>query len=156
MKAKGRLLMALFFLILGIYGLIQSLTFEYWESVAMPLIVSGVIIVMATVEAGKEIYSLGKKGTPSADLKSLIKITGTAELRRFALITVWVTAFILFIYLFGFRIAIPVYAFFYLKWRGKHLLFAAFFALAMLGFVYGVFELGLKASLFQGIVFGNR
>lgn len=156
MRTKGSLLIALFFLVLGIYGLIQSLAFEYWESVALPAIISGVIIVMATIEVGKELYSLGKRGTITADLKLPIKTMGTAGLRRFVFFTVWVAAFMLCIYFFGFRISIPVYAFLYLKWRGKHLLFAAIFALAMLGFVYGVFELGLKAPLFQGIVFGDQ
>lgn len=156
MRIKGSLLVAIFFLLLGIYGLIQSLTFEYWESVALPAIVSGVIIVMATIEVGKELYSMGKRGTISADLNLPIETMGTAELRRFVFITVWVAAFMLCIYLFGFRISIPVYAFLYLKWRGKHLFIAAIFALAMLGFVYGVFELGLKAPLFQGIVFGDK
>ena len=156
MKVKGRLLAALFFLLLGIYGLIQSLTFEYWESMALPAAVSGVIIIMATVEVGKELYPLVKRVTPPADLKLPIEKIGVAELRRLVLITVWVTAFMLLIYLFGFRIAIPVYTFLYLKWRGKHLLVAVIFALSMLGFVYGVFELGLKVSLFQGIVFGDR
>ncbi len=156
MRIKGSLPVALFFLLLGVYGLIQSLSFEYWESVALPAIVSGVIILMATVEVGKELYSLRKSGTPSADLKLPLIAANTTELRRFGLITAWVAAFMLGIYLFGFRIAIPLYTLSYLKWRGKHLLIAALFALAMLGFVYGVFELGLKASLFQGIVFGDR
>jgi len=155
-RLKGSLLIAIFFLLLGLYGLIQSLMFEHWESVALPAIVSGIIIAMATVEVGKELYSLRKSGTPSADLKLPVIAVNTTELRRFGLITAWVAAFMLGVYLFGFHIAIPVYAFSYLKWRGKHLLIAGIFALAMLGFVYGVFELGLKAALFQGIVFGDR
>jgi hypothetical protein len=156
MRTKGSLFIALFFLVLGIYGLIQSLAFEYWESVALPAVVSGVIITMATIEVGKELYSLGKQGVITTELKLPIEKMGKIELRRFILFTVWVAAFMLCIYLFGFRISIPVYAFLYLKWRGKHLLIAALFALAMLGFVYGVFEVGLKAALFQGIVFGDR
>ena len=156
MRIKGSLIAAIFFLLLGLYGLIQSLTFGYWESVALPAAVSGVIVLMATIELGKELYSLRKSGTLSADLKLLVIAANTTELRRFGLITAWVAAFMLGIYLFGFRIAIPLYAFSYLKWRGRRWATAILFALVMLAFTYGVFELGLKAPLFQGIVFGDR
>ncbi len=36
------------------------------------------------------------------------------------------------------------------------LLLTVLFAAAALAFVYGAFEIGLKAQLFEGIVFGDR
>ncbi len=59
-------------------------------------------------------------------------------------------------YLLGFRMAVPLFAFSYLKWRGRGWLTATIFAVAMLAFIYGAFELGLKAPLFRGLIFGGR
>lgn len=154
MRLKGSLLAAVFFLLLGLYGLIESLRFGPWESVALPAAVSGVIVLAAAVEVGREL--LGWK--PRALLGALEPIAQMSreEARRLALVIGWTAAFILGTYLFGFRIAIPVFAFSYLKWRGRHWAVAVLFAAAMLGFAYGAFDIGLKAPLFQGIVFGDR
>jgi hypothetical protein len=75
---------------------------------------------------------------------------------RLVLVIVWTAALMLGIYLFGFRFAIPVFAFSYLKWRGWGWVAAGLFAGAMVGFTYGAFDIGLKAPLFEGIVFGGR
>ncbi len=59
-------------------------------------------------------------------------------------------------YFLGFRIAVPLFAFSYLKWQGRGWLTAAVFAIIMLAFIYGAFELGLNAPLFKGLIFGGR
>jgi hypothetical protein len=153
MKVRGGLVVAAFFLLLGLYGLIQSLMFGPWESVALPAGVSGVIVVMAAIEAGRELRRREVRGTAS-EQRTLT--WSTEERRRLALVIGWAAAFMLGIYLFGFHIAIPVFAFSYLKWRGWHWAVAVLFAAAALAFVYGAFEIGLKAQLFEGIVFGDR
>lgn len=156
MRTKGSIWIAVFFLIIGLYGLIQSLMFGYWEAVALPAAVSGVVVLMATVEVGKELYSPGKEETTSDTLRLRRDKREEIDIRRLGIIVGWIAAFMLCIYLFGFRISVPLFAFLYLKWRGRHWLLAAVFALVMLAFIYGAFELGLKVSLFQGIVFGAR
>ena len=155
MRGKGGLLVAVFFLLLGLYGLVQSLMFGPWESVALPAGVSGVIVAMAAIEVGTEL--LGRSARePTTGLDPVAQAESKGEARRLAVVVIWTAAFMLGIYLFGFRIAIPVFAFSYLKWRGWHWAIAALFAAAMLGFVYGAFVVGLKAPLFEGIVFGDR
>ena len=156
MRTKGSIWIAVFFLIIGLYGLIQSLMFGYWEAVALPAAVSGVVVLMATVEVGKELYSPGKEETTSDTLRLRRDKREEIDIRRLGIIVGWIAAFMLCIYLFGFRISVPLFAFLYLKWRGRHWLIAAVFALVMLAFIYGAFELSLKVSLFQGIFFGAR
>ncbi len=155
MRLKGSLLAAVFFLLLGLYGLIEASRFGPWESVALPAAVSGVIVVAAAVEVGRELRGWRPRESLGA-LEPLAQVMTREEARRLVLVIGWTAAFILSTYLFGFRIAIPVFAFSYLKWRRRHWVVAVLFAAAMLGFAYGAFDIGLKAQLFQGIVFGDR
>ena len=147
--------MAVFFLLLGLYGIIQSLTFRYWESIVLPLAMSSLIFVMAVVEVGRELRRQDKRetaieGKPQTETKTRV------EIRRFSLVFSWAAAFMLGTYLLGFRIAVPIFAFSYLKWRGRGWITATVFAVVMLAFIYGAFELGLKAPLFKGLIFGGR
>ncbi len=79
-----------------------------------------------------------------------------AENRRLGLIFGWAAGFCLAIYLLGFHIAIPFFAFAYLKWRGRSWLTAAVFAVALLAFTYAVFDVSLKSPLYRGLIFGGR
>jgi hypothetical protein len=151
-KIRGSLCAAIFFLLLGLYGIIQSLTFRYWESIVLPAAMSSIIFVMAAVEVSKELHRQGKQ----EKVKAGTEVKNRIELRRFGLVFGWAAAFMLGIYLLGFLIAVPLFAFTYLKWRGRSWLTAALFAVVMLAFIYGAFELGLKAPLFKGLIFGGR
>ena len=153
MKIKGSLGVAIFFLLLGTFGIVQSLTFRYWESMVLPLAISGPIFILAAVEVGKELRrrddrETAVEGKPDTESKNKI------EIRRLGFVFGWAASFSLAIYLLGFHIAVPLFAFAYLKWRGRSWLIASIFAVAMLAFTYGVFELGLKAPLYKGLVFG--
>jgi hypothetical protein len=155
MRKKGSLFIAIFFLLLGIFGVVESLTFHYWESTVLPLAVSCIISIFAAIEVGKEIRRRDKReGT--IEKKGGEENQDGLEMRRFGLAFGWVAGFSLAIALFGFYIAIPVFTLAYLKWRGRSWLAAAVFAVAMVAFIYGTFELGLKAPLFGGLIFGGR
>lgn len=155
MKIKGSLYTAIFFLLLGLYGIIQSLTFRYWESIVLPLAMSSLIFVMAVVEVGRELRRQDKRET-AIEKKSGKESKNKVEIRRLGLVFGWAAAFMLGTYLLGFRMAVPLFAFSYLKWRGRGWITATIFAVVMLAFIYGAFELGLKAPLFKGLIFGGR
>ncbi len=155
MRIKGNLGVAVFFLLLGIFGITQSLTFRYWESMVLPLAISSLILILATVEVGKELMRR-REGEVVTARKTAKDSKPKAENRRLGLIFGWAAGFSLAIYLLGFHIAVPLFAFSYLKWRGRSWLTATIFAVVMLGFIYGTFELGLKAPLFKGLIFGGR
>ena len=145
----------MFFLLLGLFGIIQSLTFGYWESVVLPLAISSLIFVLAAVEVGKGLRRQDKRET-AVEEKLHTRIKNRVEIRRFSLVFRWAAAFMLGTYFLGFRIAVPLFAFSYLKWQGRGWLTAAVFAIIMLAFIYGAFELGLNAPLFKGLIFGGR
>jgi hypothetical protein len=150
-RLKGNFWTALFFLALGLFGIVQSLTFGYWESVTLPLVISIIISVLAAVEVARELKQPREVGTT----KTTAEDSGAkAENRRLGLILGWSAGFCLAVYLLGFYISIPAFAFAYLKWRRRSWLAAAIFAVALLAFSYAVFAIGLKAPLYKGLVFG--
>jgi len=151
MNGRGSLYVAIFFLLLGLSAIIQSLTFRYWESIALPMTVSGVILVVAVAEVVKELRHR-EKLKEFIDRKPAGQIESKLEIRRFGLIFSWTAMFLLATYLFGFYIAIPLFTFSYLKWRGRKWITAGIFAVVILGFIYGIFEIGLNTPLFPGIV----
>jgi len=155
MKLKGSLYVAVFFLLLGLFGIIQSLTFRYWESMVLPLAVSSLIFIMAAIEVGKELRRQDK-GETAAEKKSGKEGLNKVEIRRLGWVFSWAAGFSLAVYLAGFYIAIPVFSFAYLKWRGRSWLTTTIFAISMLAFIYLVFELGLKAPLYKGLIFGAQ
>ena len=152
MKLKGSFWVAAFFLALGIFGITQSLTFRYWESMVLPLGISIIISILAAVEVIRELLKRRKAAAEETAEKSEPKI----ERRRLFLTLGWVAGFCLAVYLFGFYISIPTFAFGYLKWRRRSWLVALIFAVAILAFSYLVFAVGLKVPLYRGLVFGAR
>jgi peptidoglycan/LPS O-acetylase OafA/YrhL len=155
MRVRGSLGIAVFFLLVGIFGVVQSLTFRYWESTVLPLATSGIILILAVVEVGKELRRRNKEEA-AAETEGGKEGKRSIDIRKLGLVFGFVAAFSLAVYLLGFYIAIPLFSLAYLKWRGRSWLVAVVFAIAMLAFIYGVFVLGLKAPLFEGLVFGGR
>jgi len=147
--------MAVFFLLLGLFGIIQSLTFRYWESMVLPLAVSSLIFILAAVELGKELRHQDNKKT-ATEKKTGKESKDSFEIRRLGLVFGWAAGFSLAVYLVGFYIAIAVFSFTYLKWRGRSWLTATIFAIALLAFIYGVFDVGLKAPIYEGLIFGAQ
>lgn len=150
MRLKGSFWLAVFFLVLGLFGIIQALTFGYWESMVLPLFVSAIIFILAVVEVARGL--LRRREATAAGKAAVTK----AEGRRFGLIFGWLAGFCLAIYLLGFYISIPLFAFAYLKWRRRGWLVAAVFAVALLAFSYAVFAVGLKVPLYKGLIFGAQ
>ena len=150
MKLKGGFWVALFFLALGLFGIIQSLTFGYWESMVLPLGISIIISILAAVEVARELLKRREAAQEATAEDSGAK----AENRRLGLILGWAAGFCLAVYLLGFYISIPLLAFAYLKWRRRSWLVAVIFAVALLAFSYAAFGIGLKVPLYKGLIFG--
>ena len=144
--------MAIFFLLLGIFGITHSLTFHYWESMVLPLTISSLIVILAAVEASKELRHQDNSET-AVEGESGTESTNKVKIKRLGLTFSWAAGFSLVIYLLGFYIAVPIFALAYLKWRRRSWLTATIFAIAMLAFIYVVFNIGLKVTLFRGLVF---
>lgn len=154
MRLKGSFWLAVFFLALGLFGIVQSMTFRYWESMTLPLAVSIIISILAGIQVVREQRRRGEEEEMAVAQEKAKDSQRKLDGKRFGIVFSWVAGFCLAIYLLGFYISIPAFAFAYLKWRRRSWLAAAIFAMALLAFSYAVFAIGLKAPLYKGLVFG--
>ena len=155
MRVKGGFWVAVFFLALGVFGIVQSLTFGYGESLVLPLGISAIITVLAAVEIVRELRRRGDKGEAAPEKEAGGGAGEKADPRRLGVVLGWAAGFCLAVFLLGFYIAIPAFALAYLKWRRRSWLTAAIFAAAITAFSYAVFDIGLNAGLYRGLVFGG-
>lgn len=145
--------MAVFFLLVGVSGLIFPLDFQYWESIMLPLAVSCLILVLSVINLVKEIIGFTRQAKKETTIG---KSENGIYLRRFGVASGCIAGLMLGIYLVGFYIAVPLFALTYLKLRGQSWLGSVVFAIVMLGIVYGIFNFTLNATQFKGLIFGGH
>ena len=148
MKANGNIY--LYIVIMVIIGILMglSLTMEDIQTKLLPLMLGGIILVLAAV---------GLWGELKRRVKSAATGTGGEKARegwrKLLLNLAWVMGFFLGIYLLGFFIAIPLFVLGYMKWLGVKWRPATIYAILTLGIVYAVFGLALKVELYRGLLF---
>ena len=152
MRIKPSAYFVIFLLLLGLFGIGMSLTFQYLAAILLPLLLSSVIFVLAAIQLSKELRSRDKEQTATEE-KPQPDVETRVELRRFGSAIGWLAGFVLAIYLLGFLIAIPLFVFSYLKGHGRGWLTAIVLAVIAIGLIYGIFEFGLKAYLYRGLLF---
>jgi hypothetical protein len=154
MKIKGSTLVSGFFLLIGLYGIITSVNFRYWESMTLPLITSGLVFILAGVQLGLDLRKRPQKEA-TAKTKNTADDDSTKkdEIKRGAIIISWSIAFVLATYLFGFYLSIPLFSFAYLKQHSRRWLTSILFSVIILGFIYLVFNIILKTTLYKGLIF---
>lgn len=144
----------IFLALLGLFGIIQSLTFKLSHAIALPLAMSSLIFVLAVIGLIGELRT--RDTTKSkADAGTQATQKAAVESRRFGWALSWVLGLFLGVYLLGFTIAIFVFTLAYLKWRGRAWPVAVIFAIGTSAVIYGIFELGLRSQLYPGLVFGG-
>ncbi len=150
MRLRGNYLVSGFFLLTGLYGIIVSSGFRYWESMTLPLITSSLVFILAAVQLIRDL--LKNKKSPS-DIQEKDKIKNKKEIKKGLIIFGWASAFVLVTYLFGFYISIPAFSITYLKLQSRGWITSIIFAAVFLLFVFLIFELVLKTPLYRGLFF---
>lgn len=148
MKSRLTLGSLVFLVVLGLFGIFHSLSFDYTQAKILPFAMSSVIFVLAAIELGRQL--LRKEVAPKP---------GEAEekfdWRRFGLVLGFVSGVFLAIVLFGFTITIPFCVLAYLRWQRRNWPTSVGFAVITLAAIYGMFELALRTQLYKGLVFGG-
>ena len=117
----------------------------------LPLMMSSVIFVLAIVELIKDFRR--QADTQAASEASAESRTSTrVEWQRFGVALGWMIGFAIVIYLAGFIIATPLFLVFYLKRQGRGWLMVALVAVVTTAVIYSIFEIGLKAPLYRGLI----
>lgn len=153
MKKKEYLYSYAAAIVLSLVFIGLSLRMEYVTAKMIPLVISGGVIILATIGLSREILARGKSGATAArDETSNGEETGESWY-RYALICAWLVGFFLAIYLLGFIIAIPLFVLSYMKTHGMRWRVAIIFAVLTTAIAYGVFVVALKVYLYEGLFF---
>jgi hypothetical protein len=123
-----------------------SLTFRYFESALLPVIVGSLVFVLAALELWREVSA--KDQSPKGERESEGMGTG------FGSMLPWLFGFGAAIYLAGFLIALPLFLFLYSKWRKRSWRTAILFTAITTLLIYLVFEMGFRTKLWKGLIFG--
>jgi hypothetical protein len=161
MNIKPRSLFLIFILLLMILTAGMALTFGNYEAMLAPLLISVCILVLGVIELIKEIRSKSETPPhPAEDEDVSLTVVATAEGkkgegRRFALALGWIGGFAFGIYILGFFLTILLFGFTYVRARGRNWLASTAFAVGLTLVLYFVFDVGFKAHLYRGLVFGG-
>ena len=152
MKSRGNFYFLIFVIVAMLAVFILSALQKYYESKLLPMIISGIVLILAGIGLGREMAGGGATRGKKVDEDQMI-VSGS-EWRRILLALTWLTGFILIVFLIGFIVAIPIFVAAYMKTHGTKWFTAITFAVISTAFMYGVFEIAMKVTLYRGILFG--
>ena len=155
MKIKPSSYFLIVLLVIAIVALVYGLTFPTMKAKLVPIVISGIILVLASVELARELMA-SVKSNQEIEAESEKAEAGTkGELHRYILGFGWMAALAAGIYLVGFLIAVPLFVIAYLKLNSRRWLISIGMAAAMAIFIYGIFVVVLRVDLYPGLIFGG-
>lgn len=143
-KIKASSYVVIGIMAIALIAILLSLGMEHWKSKLLPLILSGLILILGVIEFRAGIF----KGDNEADMNE----ESRRILRGYLITGVWVGGFLVAISLLGFLIAIPLFTFFYMKLNGSTWLGAIVLTSFILGFMYVISEPLAGIKLYRGII----
>ncbi|MFH1002703.1 MAG: tripartite tricarboxylate transporter TctB family protein [Chloroflexota bacterium] len=152
MKLKPSTWFAIFILLLMVIIIIVSLNYERRELKLMPIIVASGVLVLSVMVLWQE--TKVKDRLPSAKQEGVPEGGATQGAgRRLSYTMGWIIALFLGVYLIGLLAAILLFIASYMKVNGWSWRVSLIFSAATTAILYGVFELGLKAGLYRGLIY---
>ena len=148
MRQKPEAYFLIFILLVSLALIIRSIAFPYLESKLLPLIVGGIVFVLTAVALIMELRAKEKPKRVREPWEG-----EELELRQYGWTGAWLGGYALAIYLLGFVIATPAFVLSYLKLHGTGWLKTIIITVVTTAFVYGVFELILRITLYRGLLF---
>jgi len=153
MRMKPGTYFLLFLLALMLATILISLDYDYLEIKLLPLSYSSIIFILAAVQLWREV----KQCRAESAVHELPQQEIDTKQRRYRLGTAfgWISGFALSIYVLGFLIAIPVFSFSYLKLHKRGWVTSIVYTVIVSALIYVIFEIGLNARLYRGLIFGG-
>lgn len=129
----------------------NALTMVYLSSKLLPLIISGIVFVLAAIQLSREFLARNK---PKATVTEETMGGGGEETwQGYSMVSVYIIGFFVTIYLLNFIIAIPMFTLVYMKKHGTRWRVTIISAAVITVLIYVVFELALNLNLYQGLLF---
>ena len=153
MKARDDSYFFLALMLIMAATIVWSLRMEYFLSKLLPIIVAGIVFAVASIgliramsAEHRQASTSGKGATSGEERKSQV---WPGYLRSGG----WILGFFFTIYLFGFIVSIPLFVLFYMRSHGVRWLTVVVSTVVTPILIYGIFELGLKITLYRGLLF---
>ncbi len=150
MRVDAYVYIGVMVLMLVIIG--NALTMVYLSSKLLPLIISGIVFVLAAIQLSRELLTKGKPQVTETE-----EVTGGGEREEtwygYSVVSAYVIGFFLTIYLLNFIIAIPLFTLVYMKKYGTRWRVAITFAVVITVLIYVIFGLALDLGFYQGLLF---
>ena len=131
--------------------LLWSLTFTYLAAKLLPMIIAGIVSVLAGVQLSKELRR--PKETAEQEATEKTETEPAYALTRYWRTAAWLGGLCLALYLLGFIIAIVIFTFSYLKSRGRGWAISVIITTLLTIFIYVVFSIFLEVDLYPGLLF---
>jgi hypothetical protein len=114
-----------------------------------PLVIIISSIVLFGILTVKEIL----KTLRQRDVLTEKKTVGNPILSRYFRAPVWIGTLMLFIYLLGHMVGASLFSLLYLKFHGEKWVTTILFAMGVMAFIYGCFQVALAIPLYEGRLF---
>jgi small-conductance mechanosensitive channel len=130
-----------------------SITMESFESKFLPLVICGILLILAIAGLRKEILKgHDQDETLRENENAGIEDSKENKLGGYLIGGGCVLGFSVAVYIFGFLVAIPLFIIFYLKTHETGWLVTILYAAIITVIIYAVFELGLDIVLYRGVL----
>ncbi len=143
------LYIVIFILAIMVAAFVSASFFPYRQAKLAPLTVSGIVLILAAVQLGREVRSRKER---SGSRQEGEKADSGDSLRRYFLEGTWMAGFIAGIYLFGFLVAIPLFGIAYMKRHGATWSTSIMLAALMTIFSWGIFSYLLEVKFYPGFI----
>jgi len=111
------------------------------------LLLGGAAVILLTVQLYKEVFSKESSKEKSSGMDVVVDESqkGKEATKRILVFWGWLVGLFLGIWLIGFPVAVPLFAFLYPQLNGSRWYWSLFIALLCLFFTYGLFEMVIHA-----------
>jgi len=152
MKIRGVSYFYILIIVIMLLVMGLSLRMPYFESKLIPLVVSGLIFILAAIALRRQILIENKLRTTIKEYEAENGESNIQEVRGYLIGVAWVAGFILAVYLVGFIIAIPLLILTYMRSHGIGWPSTVIFAVLLPVIVYFLFEVTMGVELHLGLL----
>ncbi len=146
MKLKGHAYFLFAILALSTLLVVLALTMPFFSSKFLPVLIGGLVMILAVVELVKELRSV-----KASDNGARGGAAGTS-FHGFLLAALWFGGYLAGVFLIGFVIATALFILLFLKIAGARWLPSIAYSVLTTGAIWLIFQYLMKATLYQGII----
>jgi len=153
MKVSGHVLFSVFLILVAGY-VVYAASHWSFKSGFFPMALAIPLIILALAHLLLEVFGAPEKaGGPAVEAEFSNDVSPEVARRRVIAVFSWIGGFILFVYLVGFPVAVPLFIFAYLKVQSQvSWLRSMALTLAAWGFFYAVFQRVVQLQFESGVI----